>query len=89
MIDIDAGKLPEPGQVRAWSSGQFVRALRHDPRCPEFNANLRQLLHVGYKVAAQIGQKYLDLLSIFEPSISKNVTENLYNRHIQPLFLGV
>ncbi len=89
VIDIDAGKLPEPGQVRAWSSGQFVRALRHDPRCPEFNANLRQLLHVGYKVAAQIGQKYLDLLSIFEPSISKNVTENLYNRHIQPLFLGV
>jgi hypothetical protein len=88
VIDIDFGKLPDPNQVRAWSSAQFVRALRHDPRCPEFNANFRQLLHVGFKVAAQLGPRYLNLLSVFEPSISKNVTENLYTRHIKPLFLG-
>jgi hypothetical protein len=87
VINIDFGKLPDPNQVRAWSSEQFVRALRHDPRCPEFNANFRQLLHVGFKVAAQMGPRYFDLLSAFEPSISKNVTENLYRRHIKPLFL--
>jgi hypothetical protein len=88
VIDIDYGKLPDPGRVRAWSSQHFVCSLRHDSRCPDFNPNFRQLLHVGYKVAAQVGQKYLDLLSISEPSVSKNVTENLYDRHIKPLFLG-
>lgn len=88
VIDIDFGKLPDPDRVNLWSSDQFVRALRHDPRCPEFNANFRQLLHVGYKVAAQRGRKYLDLLVRFEAPISKNVTENLYTRHIKPLFIG-
>ncbi len=88
VIDIDFGKLPKPDLVRAWSSEQYVRTLRHDPHNPEFDANFRQLLHVGYKVAAQMGQKYLDLLRRFEGPISKNVTENLYDRHIKPLFLG-
>ena len=88
VIDIDFARLPNADVVRSWSSEQFVRALRHDPGSPEFDVNFRQLLHVGYKVAAQMGQKYLDLLCRFEPSISKNVTENLYVRHIEPLFLG-
>jgi tagaturonate epimerase len=88
VIDIDQSRLPDPGQVRAWSSEKFVHTLRHDPHCPDFNANFRQLLHVGFKVAAKMGPRYLHLLSVFEPSISKNVTENLYNRHIRPLFLG-
>jgi hypothetical protein len=88
VIDIDQGKLPDPDHVRAWSAKQFVHALRHDPRCPEFNSHFRQLLHVGFKVAAQMGARYFSLLSVFEPSISKNVTENLYSRHISPLFLG-
>jgi hypothetical protein len=88
VIDIDQGKLPDPDHVKSWSPKQFVHALRHDPRCPEFNSNFRQLLHVGFKVAAQMGARYFNLLSVFEPSISKNVTENLYRRHISPLFLG-
>jgi hypothetical protein len=80
--------LPDPKEVRSWTSGQFVSALRHEQKCPEFNASFRQLLHVGFKVAAKMGQRYLNLLSTFEPSISKNVTGNLYDRHITPLFLG-
>jgi hypothetical protein len=53
-----------------------------------YNSSLRQLLHVGFKVAAKMGQRYLDLLEANEDVIAKNVTENLYNRHIAPVFLG-
>ena len=43
---------------------------------------------VGFKVAATFGRRYLDLLELNEPIIAKNVTENLYSRHIAPVFLG-
>ena len=55
---------------------------------PAYNSSLRQLLHVGFKVAAKMGRRYLDLLEANETVIAKNVTENLYNRHIAPVFLG-
>ena len=35
-----------------------------------------------------MGPRYLDLLEANEAVIAKNVTENLYNRHIAPVFLG-
>ena len=87
VIDIDVTKLPAADEVARWSSEQFVRALRHDPSCPEFNPSLRQLLHVGFKVAAQMGDEYLQLLRTFEPTISRNVRDNLLERHIRTLFL--
>lgn len=86
VIDIDRHKLPSAGEVRGWTSEQFAGALRHDPSNPSFNPHLRQLLHVGYKIAAQMGPRYLRLLEACEPTISKNVTENLDARHIRPLF---
>ncbi len=88
VIDIDPERLPSPKEVRSWSSADYVFALRHDPSNPAFNPHLRQLLHVGYKVAAKMGDRYLDMLTKCEESIAKNVTENLYARHIRPLFLG-
>lgn len=88
VIDIDANQLPSPAEVNGWSSGQFVNALRHDPNHPEFNSSFRQLLHVGYKIAAQLGDRYLQMLVECEDSISRNVTENLYERHLKPLFLN-
>jgi hypothetical protein len=87
VIDIDYAKLPEPAVVNGWSSEQFTSALRHDQKNPGFNPDLRQLLHVGFKVAATMGDKYLKMLETCEPSISRNVTENLFERHIKPLFL--
>jgi hypothetical protein len=88
VIDIDYAKLPEPAVVSGWSSEQFTSALRHDQNNPGFNPDLRQLLHVGFKVAAKMGDKYLKMLETCEPSISRNVTENLFERHIKPLFLA-
>jgi hypothetical protein len=55
---------------------------------PAFNPHLRQLLHVGYKVAAKMGPRYLGMLQECEPSISRNVTTNLFDRDIAPLFVG-
>jgi hypothetical protein len=87
VIDIDRSRLPSASTVQRWTSEQFVAALRHEPANPEFNPHLRQLMHVGYKIAAQMGGRYLDLLEACEASVAKNVTENLYERHLKPLFL--
>jgi hypothetical protein len=88
VIDIDAAKLPSPSTVSGWTSEQYTSALRHVRGSAAYNSSLRQLLHVGFKVAAKMGQRYLDLLEANEDVIAKNVTENLYNRHIAPVFLG-
>jgi len=88
VIDIDPAKLPTPEVVDGWSSDQYTSALRHIEGAAEYNASLRQLLHVGFKVAAKMGRRYLGLLEANEAVIAKNVTENLYDRHIVPVFLG-
>lgn len=88
VIDIDPARLPSPALVAQWSPEQFIAALRHDPKCPQYNSSLRQLLHVGFKVAAKMGDRYLELLSAMEATVAKNVTENLFVRHIRPVFIG-
>ena len=88
VIDINPAMLPEPAEVEGWSSADFTSALRHDPHSPCYNSSLRQLLHVGFKVAAKLGPRYLDLLQANEAIIAKNVTANLYERHMVPVFLG-
>ncbi len=88
VIDIDRRLLPAKEEVREWTSEQFISALRHNPSCEQYNPHLRQLLHVGYKVAAKMGSRYLDMLEACEATVGKNVTENLYERHLKPLFLG-
>jgi hypothetical protein len=88
VIDMDPARLPSPYEVGAWSSEQYTSALRHVEGAAAYNSSLRQLLHVGFKVAAKMGQRYLDLLDANEAVIAKNVTENLYDRHIAPVFLG-
>ncbi len=88
VIDIDPKQLPAPAAVSGWTSDQFTSALRHNPADPAYNPSFRQLLHVGFKIAAKMGRRYLDLLEADEAVIARNVTENLYNRHIAPVFLG-
>jgi hypothetical protein len=88
VIDIDPAKLPSPGEVQGWSSDEYTSALRHVEGAAAYNSSLRQLLHVGFKVAAKMGNRYLDMLEANEAVIAKNVTENLYARHIAPVFLG-
>lgn len=86
VIDIDFTKLPSTETVRAWSSSEFTPALRHDPDNPGYNPNVRQLLHVGFKIAAMMGETYIQALEENKEVISRCVTGNLLERHIKPLF---
>jgi len=88
VIDVDPAKLPSPSEVRGWSSEQYTSALRHVRGAAAYNSSFRQLLHVGFKIAAQMGRRYLALLEANEAVIAKNVTQNLYQRHIAAVFLG-
>jgi hypothetical protein len=88
VIDVDIAQLPSAEEVNEWTADQYTSALRHDQSNPGFNQSFRQLLHVGFKVAAKMGDRYLDMLDTCEESISRNVTENLYDRHLRPLLLG-
>ena len=44
-------------------------------------------LHVAYKIAAELGTSYTEAVSDNEIIIAKHVSENLYERHVKPLFL--
>jgi len=87
VIDIDAEQLPTAETVNGWTGEQYARALRHNQADPLYNLHLRQLLHVGYKVAAQMGERYYGALKEFESDVARNVTENLWERHIKILFM--
>ncbi|MCU1324093.1 MAG: hypothetical protein JWM43_3742 [Acidobacteriaceae bacterium] len=89
VIDIDDSKLPTAEAVNGWTSEQFTSALRHDQSNPAYNQSFRQLLHVGFKVAAKMGDRYLNALEANEEVVAKNVTTNLFERHIKPVFLGL
>lgn len=88
VIDIDPAKLPSAGTVNGWDGKAFADALRHDQACPGYNPHLRQLIHVAYKLAAEMGPRYLDALDRHEDSIARNVTANIYERHLKRVFIG-
>ncbi len=88
VIDIDKKKLPSPDIVDGWNGTAYADALRHDPMCERYNPHVRQMLHVGYKIAAEMGSRYLDAVDAYEDVIAEHVTENIYARHILPIFAG-
>ena len=88
VISIDRTKLPSPADVASWPAETFAGALRHEPSHPGCNPNFRQLVHVGYKVAAEMGSRFTDLLRMHAGPVGRNVTNNIYYRHIVPLFQG-
>jgi len=87
VIDIDRAKLPTVQEVDKWDGERFASVLRHEQSCEQYNLNFRQLLHVAYKVAAEMGTRFSDALEKYEDIIAQNVTENIYERHIKPLFM--
>jgi hypothetical protein len=87
VIDIDKSKLPSVATVQGWTSQQYANALRHVQSCPEFNPHVRQLLHVGYKVAAELGERYFAALDANEAVVAQGVAENIYARHFARIFM--
>lgn len=86
VTDIDRSKLPNPKVVAGWSSTEYVSALRHARARPGYNPHFRKLLHVGFKIAAEMDERFTDALRANEPTISRNVTANLFQNHLLPIF---
>jgi len=86
VIDIDDAKLPSAEEVSGWNSEKFANTLRHIPGHPDYNSNFRQLIHVGYKVAAEMGERYTGLLEKHAEVVGQCVGENIYDRHLRRLF---
>ena len=89
VIDVEKDKLPSTQILDGWTSADYADALRHNQSCKKYDRNLRQFLHVSYKVAAELGNEYLNAVKKHEKIIAKGVTENIYQRHIKPIFLGL
>ena len=88
VIDVRIDKLPKPAEVNKWGSTDFVRALKHDPSDSQYNTSFRQLIHIGFKVAAEMGEGFIGALDKSASTIGPGVTENIYERHLRPIFLG-
>lgn len=86
VIDIDSALLPPVGEVTGWNGETFANTLRHIPGHSQFNSNFRQLIHVAYAVAAELGDEYYSQLEKNADIIGRCVEENIYDRHLKRLF---
>ena len=86
VIDVDVNALPSPEEVRTWDSDTYARTMRHNQQDPLYNPSFRQLIHVSYKIAAELGEEYLPALEKHTDVIGEQITENLCDRHIKRLF---
>ena len=86
VIDIDAAKLPAPETVDGWDAQTFARTLRHDEDDPLYNPDFRQLVHVSFKVAAELGDEYLAALDRNLDVIGREIEANIGERHVRLLF---
>jgi hypothetical protein len=87
VLDIDKSQLPSSKEVNSWTSEQFSCALTHDKNCPAYNPSFRQLMHVGYKIAVELGNKFTDALEKYRDIIGRNVKNNILEKHLKPLFI--
>ena len=87
VLSINQQLLPPVSEVDKWNSRQFSEALTHDQKCKGYNPHFRQLIHVGYKIAAEMGEPFLAALDRHHEIIAGKVKNNLLERHLKPLFL--
>jgi hypothetical protein len=87
VIDIRKNNLPDERAVALWKNKDFVDALKHNVKNPAFNPDMRQFIHVSYKLAAEMKERYYKALELAEEQIAHNVAENIFERHLKPLFL--
>ena len=86
VIDINPANLPSAEQIASWSGSEYARALRHNQQDELYNPDFRQLVHVSYKIAAELGNEYYDALKRNSAVIASQVSENILDRHIARLF---
>lgn len=87
VLNIQKDNLPTVSEVNSWNSLQFTEALTHNQNCTEYNPSFRQLIHVGYKIAVEMGDTYTNALETYKEIINEKVKYNLFERHLKLLFL--
>jgi hypothetical protein len=86
VIDIKTSELPSIEEVNSWTAEKYANTLRHIPGHPDYNPNFRQLIHVAYKVAYEMGDKYISMIEKHADIVGQCVEENIYDRHLKRLF---
>ena len=86
VIDVDTAKLPTPEEVAKWDAETYARTMRHNQADPLYNPSFRQLIHVSYKIAAELADEFLPALEKHTDVIGEQITANLCDRHIARLF---
>ena len=86
VIDVDVNALPSPEEVAKWDADTYARTLRHNQADPLYNPSFRQLIHVSYKIAAELADEFLPALEKHTEVIGSQITANLCDRHIKRLF---
>ena len=86
VIDVDVAKLPSPEEVEKWDAQTYARTMRHNQEDPLYNPSFRQLIHVSYKIAAELSDEFIPALEKHTDVIGEQITANLCDRHIARLF---
>lgn len=86
VIDINPAKLPTADEISSWSGDEYARTLRHNPKDPLYNPDFRQLVHVSYKIAAELAPEFYAALQRNADVVAGQVKENILDRHIARLF---
>ncbi len=86
VIDVDVDKLPSPEEVAKWDAQTYARTMRHNQEDPLYNPSFRQLIHVSYKIAAELSDEFIPALEKHTDVIGEQITANLCDRHIARLF---
>ena len=86
VIDVDKSKLPDPDVVDGWDAQTFAKTLRHDEAEPLYNPSFRQLIHVSFKVAAELADEFYPALDRNADIIGREIEANIGERHVRRLF---
>lgn len=86
VIDVDRKALPSPEEVEKFDAETYARTLRHNDEDPLYNPSFRQLIHVSYKIAAELGNEFYPALEKHADVIGEQVIANICKRHIGKLF---
>lgn len=86
VVDIDIAALPSAAETAVWTSSQWIEALDHNAACPNYRPQMRQFVHVSFKIAAELGSEFADALGTHREVVGRRVHDNLLHKHIEPLF---
>ncbi len=87
VTNIRLSLLPAAVEINSWSAEEFSHAIIHDEECKNYNPDLRQFIHLAYKIAAENLKQFKKLVTSQDNETGNRVTENIFNRHIKPLFI--